>query len=262
MGRLIQPAFRDMNDFNIFNNFFDHIYVITLHRATERQQAIQENLKGLQYEFFFGADKLHHPINGLLAEGIYDEELAKKHHRYHKALSAGQVCCAWSHKKVYQDVLDKGYQKVLILEDDVTASEDFVKTACQVIKELPTLWELVYLDYSKNEQRDLLKKYWYHVQRFLGGLTWTHATIQNLYPKKISEHIATAGYHDFTSAYAITASAAKKLLQLQTPISFLADNLLATACTTKLLNGYISRPKLFSQLSQGSDKLTQSFVDD
>ena len=158
-------------------------------------------------------------------------------------------------------MLDKGYQKVLILEDDVTASEVFSEFAHQVINELPRSWELLYLDYSKNEQEDLLKKYWYHVQRFLGGLTWTHTTIQNLYPKKVTEHIATAGYHDFTSAYAITASAAKKLLQLQTPISFLADNLLATACTSKLVNGYISCPKLFSQLSQGSDKSTQSFVD-
>ena len=131
-----------------------------------------------------------------------------------------------------------------------------------VLKELPEQWELIYFDYSKNEIPNSLKQSWYHIQKRLGKLTWSHTTIDNLYPKKTSEHLSTAGFHDFTSAYAITSVGAQKLLQLQTPIAYLADNLLATACTTKLINGFISKPKLFSQLSQGSDKFTHSFVDD
>ncbi|MEO6730670.1 MAG: glycosyltransferase family 25 protein [Ferruginibacter sp.] len=251
-----------MNDFTTFNNFFDHIYIITLRRATERQDLIKTSLAGLNYEFFFGVDKEGQTISNMIRQGIYDETLAKENHRYHKAFSIGQVCCAWSHRKVYEDVLINGYSKVLILEDDVIATSDLMKTCAAVLNELPVTWELLYLDYSKNEVSNKLKQSWYHIQRALGQLSWTHTTIDHLYPKINSEHLATAGFHDFTSAYAITSAAAEKLLQLQTPLSYLADNLLATACTTKLVEGYISRPKIFSQLSQGSDKSTGSFVDD
>ncbi|MBC7688942.1 MAG: glycosyltransferase family 25 protein [Aquabacterium sp.] len=256
------PVFYFMKDFALLNNFFDHIYVITLHRATERQAAIKTNLAGLNYQFFFGADKQQHPIEEMIQQGVYDEALAIKNHRYHKPFSAGQTCCAWSHKLVYEDVLNNGYKKVLILEDDVTAVSNNQDLLPAIIQELPANWELLYFDYSKNEKPQPIKQYWYHLQKMLGGLTWSHASIANLYPKKISEHLASAGYHDYTSAYAITAAAAEKLLQLQTPIAYLADNLLATACTTNLVNGFISRPKLFTQLSQGDDKLTHSFVDD
>ncbi|MBC7890328.1 MAG: glycosyltransferase family 25 protein [Ferruginibacter sp.] len=251
-----------MNDFTAFNNFFDHIYVISLHRAQERQEAIKKNLEGLNYEFFWGADKQDHPISEMISDGIYNEAMAIKNHRYHKPLSSGQICCGWSHKHVYQDLISKGYQKALILEDDVIAESNIGKFGHLIIKELPSNWELLYLDYNRNEKKNVIRQYWYHVQKFFGGLTWSHTSIQNLYPKKLSEHLASAGFHDFTNAYAITATAAQKLVQLQTPIAFLADNLLATACTTKMVNGFIALPKLFSQLSQGSGKLTQSYVDD
>ncbi|MEO6547799.1 MAG: glycosyltransferase family 25 protein [Ferruginibacter sp.] len=251
-----------MHDFTILNNFFEHIYVITLERAQDRQQQIRKNLAGLQYEFFFGADKLSHEVDDLIKQGIYDKALAAKHHRYHKTLTSGQVCCAWSHRNVYEDVLERGFKKVLILEDDVTAIQNVGEFAYQVFNELPTQWELLYMDYNANEKRDRLKQYWYHVQKKMGGLKWSHSTIQNLYPKKISKHLSSAGYHDFTSAYAITSQAAQQLIKMQTPIAFIADNLLATACTTKLIKGFVSRPKLFSQLSQGSSKFTHSYVDE
>ena len=251
-----------MNDFTLLNNFFDHIYVLTLPRATERQTEFNINLAGLNFDFFWGVDKKDHVINELISNGIYDEQQAIKKHRYHKPFNGGQICCAWSHKKIYEDVIAKGYQKVLILEDDVITTEQLSTILADIFKVLPNNWELLYFDYNKNETPHVIKKYWYHFQRFVGALTWNHTTISNLYPKNIDQHIATAGYHDFTSAYAITSAAAKKLLQLQTPITWLADNLLAQACTTKLVNGFIVKPKLFTQLSQGNTKHMQSFVDD
>ena len=50
--------------------------------------------------------------------------------------------------------------------------------------------------------------------------------IKHLYAEPFSTHLKKAGYHEYTSAYAITLSAAQTLLKLQTPISFIADNLL------------------------------------
>ncbi|HYC30618.1 MAG TPA: hypothetical protein VEB42_17400, partial [Chitinophagaceae bacterium] len=69
-------------------------------------------------------------------------------------------------------------------------------------------------------------------------------------PKKVSEHFYQAGFHDCTHAYAITQSAAKKLLALQQPISFIADNLLAYAVTNQVVKGYIMQPKMINQQYQ------------
>jgi hypothetical protein len=37
---------------------FSRIFVITLPRLTERHQYIRDQLRGLNYDFFYGADKL------------------------------------------------------------------------------------------------------------------------------------------------------------------------------------------------------------
>jgi glycosyl transferase, family 25 len=250
--------------FNPLNEYFDHIYVITLKRATERHNKISEALKGLNYSFFFGADKQDFDLNQLKQQDIYDEEKAKHIHRYSKPMNGGQIGCAWSHKKVHQDILEKGYSKVLILEDDVTVAVKGVDQFNKIVSELPADWELLYLDYARNEKAGLigsLKKNIYRLQHLLGGLKWSRKTIANLYAKPFSPHLKHAGFHDYTDAYALTASGAKKLVDLQTPIAFIADNLLAYACTNNIVKGFISVPKLFNQESQ-SDKNFGSFVND
>lgn len=240
----------------ILNSFFDHIYVITLRRALSRQEQIKNDLQELNYTFFFGADKTEFNIEMLKATSIYDEKLSIKNHRYKKSLRDGQLGCSWSHRMVYEDMLAKGYKKILILEDDVKLNQTSLPTFEKAISELPADWELLYLDYSKNEHRTLLKRirqFWYHIQRFFGALNWSHKTIKNLYPKTFSAHLKIAGFHDYTDAYAITDLAAGKLLQMQTPIQFVADNLLAHACTNRVVRGFIITDKLFTQHSQNSN---------
>jgi hypothetical protein len=133
-----------------------------------------------------------------------------------------------------------------------------------IMKELPGDWELVYFDYHKNVESSMatkLKQHAYHIQKLLGGLKWSHDTISNLYATAYSPHLKKAGYHMYTSAYAITHSAAAKLLQMQTPIAYIADDLLAHAITNNVIKGFISVPKLFQQESQ-SDKDSVSYVED
>lgn len=251
------------SDFQSLNDFFDHIYVITLKRAVERQEQIKQNLDGLNFSFFFGADKNEFSVDDLKGRNIYDEDKAKNIHRYNKSMTGGQIGCSWSHKLVYEDVLQKGYRKVLILEDDVKADVG-ISNFKSIIHELPNDWELFYLDYHKNVESTFatkIKQQVYHIQKLLGGLKWSHDTISNLYAQDHSTHLKKAGYHMYTSAYAITASAAEKLLKMQTPIAYVADDLLAHAITNNIIKGFISVPKLFRQESQ-SDKSSVSYVED
>jgi glycosyl transferase, family 25 len=250
--------------FDDLNQFFDHIYVITLQRAVERHENIRKNLDGLDYEFFYGADKKDFSVETLEQEGIYDKQKAIELHRYNKAMNGGQIGCAWSHKLVHQDMLDKGYEKVLILEDDVSVNPKGLQLFHDIIRELPPNWELLYLDHAKNTGAGIggtIKRSFYHVLKMAGALKWSHKTIANLYAKKYSPHLKRAGFHDYTDAYAITTSAAKKLVDLQTPIAYVADNLLAHACTSRIVNAFICIPNVFSQESQ-TNKNAVSFVTD
>ena len=247
-------------DFTAFNNFFDKIFVVTLKRSVKRQAHIQKALQGLRYEFFWGADKNDLIIDDLKAKNIYNDAMAVKHHRYNKPMNPGQVGCALSHRNIYDEIVQHNYQRTLILEDDAEPVENSIRLFPEMIRELPAGWELLYLDYSKNEKNQSLKKYWYHIQRFAGGLKWDHNIINNLYPKQFSHHLSIAGFHDYTDAYAVSLEGAKKLLELQSPVSYVADNLLAIASASKKVNAFITRPKLFQQLSQGETSSFESLL--
>lgn len=237
-------------DFTPFNNYFDHIYVITLEREVDKQQRISDLLEGLSFEFFTGVDKKDFAIDDLIKSGIYNEEQAIALHRFNKPMNKGQIGCSWSHRNVYEDVIRNGYNKVLILEDDVIPQKEGFAELPTILAELPDSWELVYFDYCKNIKPTFASFFvvlYYHIIKILNRLKWSHKTISNLYTKKCTEHIRYAGYHDYTSAYAITATGAEKLIELQTPLAFTADNLLAHACSNQLVNGFITIPKTFAQ---------------
>lgn len=192
-------------------------------------------------------------MSDLEQKGIYSEELARRHHRYGKPMPPGMIGCSWSHVEVYKTILHEGYQKVLILEDDVVIDTEQLAIWPQAVKELPQGWELLYLGFAAKETVPplaFLKKAVYQVQRFFGGLNYSHATISNLYPKKVGRYVSKAGYHDCTHAYGLTLAGAEKLLALQTPISFFPDNLLAHAATNEVVKAFIIQPKLINQQHQ------------
>lgn len=239
--------------FNALDTYFDKIYVITLKRATDRHEHIRKELEGLRYEFFFGKDKQEYSLEKLKSQGIYNEDLAKQHHRYGKPMQEGQICVAWSHAEVYRDVLRNNYSKVFIMEDDVVIDEEAAKNFNIVLKELPADWEMVYLGFAEREKAPpglFFKKMFYHFLRFFKAIRFSHKTINHLYPRRVSAHVYTAGYHDCIHAYGITQQAAKKLLSLQQPIAFVADNLPAYAITNQYLKGYIVLPKIINQQYQ------------
>ncbi len=239
--------------FTQLNRFFDHVYVITLHRATDRHQHLKKELEGLDYELFFGRDKQNFSVDELKQTGIYNESLAKLNHRYGKPMWDGQIGCAWSHADVYRDIIAKGYGTALILEDDVVIDTATVSNFSPVLKQLPADWELLYLGFGENEKPTFatpIKKIFYHLLRRTGNFNLSHTAINNLYPAKLSEHVYKAGYHDSTHAYAITQPAAKSLLALQQPICFIADNLLAYAVSNEIVKGHLVLPKMIHQQYQ------------
>lgn len=131
--------------------YFDHIFVITLERAVDRQIKVRERLKGLQFEFFYGVDKHGLSWEKVNEEGIYDDKKARQLNRYSKGMVLGHIACALSHRNLYQHIVEKGYQRVLIFEDDAVPLFDKDGELQQSVEELPANWEVIYFGYNKNE---------------------------------------------------------------------------------------------------------------
>ncbi|HET9056531.1 MAG TPA: glycosyltransferase family 25 protein [Chitinophagaceae bacterium] len=251
--------------FQLLNSYFNKIFVLTIARATERHAFIKEHLEGLDFEFFWGIDKKDLTIDTLIKDNIYNSEKARQIHRYDREMTAGQIACSWGHAKIYEEIVKNGYKSVLILEDDVTANFDALQDFPQIMSELPQDWELVYFDYHKREASTLntkMQELFYHLRHISGSLKWNHTMINHLHAKDYSTHLNKAGFHEFTSAYALTQNAAAKLLALQKPIAFVADNLLAYAVTNKIIKAFITVPRLFEQQSQQIGGRSISYVDE
>lgn len=234
--------------FEYLNKYYDKIYVLSIAAASARRQLFDERFKGLDYSFFFGADKNKFSIEEAKEKKIFSEELTKKHHRFGKTMKHGEVACSWSHRMMYEEMLEKKYRRILIFEDDAIPDQKRMKSIPYILDEIPEDCELLMWGWDKNSTINvggILKQLVYHVQHSIGRLKWDHRLIRNLYAKPFSKNLKRAGFHDYTYAYAVNQTGAEKLLTMQTPIQYIADNLLAHAATKGILNGYIVWPQVF-----------------
>jgi len=246
------------------NTFFNHIYILTIERATERHASINNALAGLNFSFFYGFDKQLLSIEELESKHIYNTTKAIQNNRFNNPMKLGEIACSMGHKAIYEDMVKNNYANALILEDDVVLNTSEPFQFSTIVQQLPSNWDIVYFDYHKNVTSSFfkeLKKIIYHLQKSLGLLKWSHTLINNLYAKPFSKNLKISGYHDFASAYGITNTAAKKLITLQTPISYPADHVLPIAITNNILKGYITIPKVFTQLSQFNKETIGSYVE-
>jgi glycosyl transferase, family 25 len=239
-------------NFEYLNTFFDKIYVLCLPRITNRIEHIKKNLSGLNYELFEGVDKQTVSVEGLKESGEYSTARYHEFYKDSKDMPLGMLCCAIGHVKIYEAIIKNGYNKTLILEDDVVPIEDTLSSFYAIAAELPTNWELLYLGYEKNEVYGMsqkIKKILYQAFPPYKKLKVSRKMYRKYYPEDLSTHIAKAGFHDCTHAYCVTLEGAKKILSQQQPVAYYSDNLLAVLTCKSLLKAYIAKPKLFNQLS-------------
>lgn len=238
------------NRFATLNNYFDKIYILTLARLTDRIALFTKELEGLNYEIFYGVDKEAISLQSLKEEGVYDEAAYRNIYTTRSEMSTGMLCCSIGHARIYESIIAHGYQRVLILEDDAFPISENLPLFPAMAAGLPEDWEVFYLGYEGNEHfgwKQQLKRLVYMSFPSHASLRLSRKIYSNYYPRAISQHIARAGFHDCTHAYAVTLDGARKLLHRQTPVAYNADNLLAFAIANEEINGYICRPKLFNQ---------------
>jgi collagen beta-1,O-galactosyltransferase len=173
----------------------DKIYLINLRRRPDRlakMEACFEEL-GIDFELVEAVDGKTIDEDFLEREGVgmlpgYEEPYSKR-----QTLTYGEIGCFLSHHRIWRDVIDKGYQRVLVFEDDIRFEQDFVKKMDAMYTELVRLrldWDLVYLGRKILETAD---------EKFLEG----------------SDLLLRPDYTYWTLAYALNKSGAKKMLSVE-----------------------------------------------
>lgn len=125
------------------NSFFDHIYCINLKRRIDRWEECKEEFfkHGLDVEQFEAVD-------GQLfdwREYFTVFPFGKGHDLDAGKISMNIAGLVKTHQWILQDAISKGYDSILILEDDVTFDDMLNYKFSLLIKELPEDWDLLYL---------------------------------------------------------------------------------------------------------------------
>ena len=110
------------------------IYVISLKRLPERRKFMEAQLSdlGLEAEFVEAVDGLELSEETIKANCINEK------------MTPTEIGCAWSHRNVYQRLIDSEEEYALVLEDDAVLVPDIVQFL-ELIPKIESDWELIAL---------------------------------------------------------------------------------------------------------------------
>lgn len=116
------------------NDYFDNIYLLNLHKRKNRLLNSRAKLDqlGIQYDVFNGCD-------GQVLSHIWDK-LQSPYFSNPRYLG-----CAISHLSIYQDAIESGYKKILIIEDDNLIHHNINNLFDSF--EIPEFKDLIYFGY-------------------------------------------------------------------------------------------------------------------
>lgn len=242
------------------NSYFDKILLLTIERNLYRLTEIRKNFNGLNFEVFMGVDgsKLNIPDlqnKGEIAKNI--NEIYQQDNINYMNLTVGpllnnQIAVASSHKKIYQYIKDNKLGKVLILEDDSIPVEKNLHLVAETLKQVPDDWELLFLGHIYNNDFSFFGRLkYYHLVNFLYKLGFRTKSVirkKKSYPRDFSSLVKKQGGHIGTHAYALHGQGAAKLLEIQTPLTHGASDLLTMdAIANHKIRAYTCKYMFFEQ---------------
>ena len=249
--------------FQPLNRYFDKVYVLTLPHATARQDNVVRVLDGLDWSYFWGTDKKDFSTTQVLAEGIYDDVAHKSTKRTSRSMNLGEIACALSHRNIYQNMLDEGHRRILILEDDVLPQPERIQHFDSVIAQLPEDWELLMLGYYGHKlstPRYRLQQQIYLAFHYLHIANWHKVSrrwIDNICMQAYSPSLYRIGKVLGTHAYAISAAAAEKFVAYQSPVQLQADRIFNYYAAQHSLNAFALKDTIFTLSELASDSYIQ-----
>ncbi|XP_044517284.1 inactive glycosyltransferase 25 family member 3 [Gracilinanus agilis] len=173
---------------------FDEVFVISLARRPERRQRMLSSLwemeiAGQVLEAVDGSALNSSTIKSLgvdLLPGYYDPYSGR-------TLTKGEVGCFLSHYSIWEEMVTRGLERVVVFEDDVRFEAGFRRRLERLMEEVAQeqlQWDLIYLGRKQ--------------------VTWEEEpAVEGV------RHLVVANYSYWTLAYALSLSGAGKLLAAQ-----------------------------------------------
>lgn len=132
------------------NYYFDHIYVLNLDRRPDRMKHMEKYLKknGLfNWSRFSALDGKENPHYREWQNYKQQKMTSKERMRFQrKAIaSAGSWAILKSMYLMLKDAIKKGYNNILVLQDDLLFHKDFVNRFLKIPNMVPNNWKLLYL---------------------------------------------------------------------------------------------------------------------
>ncbi|CAD5113527.1 DgyrCDS2689 [Dimorphilus gyrociliatus] len=177
---------------------FDKIYIINLKRRPDRMKRMKAcmdilNINYTRIEAFDGRELSESRLKELGVQMLdgYKDPYGER------PLTLGEIGCFLSHYVIWKDIVEKGYERVLIFEDDVRFKNGFKQNLFRAIKAADSLsqpWDLIYLGRKRLQNANE-----YTVSDDIPNLVWVDYTY-------------------WTISYALSESGARKLIG-QNPLS-------------------------------------------
>lgn len=212
------------------DEFFDKIIFLNADSRKDRLKNMNSRLAGfknvLRFPAIFGKEPKALKI--MKDDGLSLLQLNK---RGRKVLNAGEIGCFLSHREIWKLCKERGYKRVLILEDDAEFSQDFEFN----VDKLPLCWDMLYLG-QHNYDRDFIAK---------SGSGKDAALIHH-----IDKNLFRASHCWLTHAYAINSKCIDYLLENTKTIDYPIDGILSELQDN--LNVYAFYPNLINQDSTKS----------
>jgi GR25 family glycosyltransferase involved in LPS biosynthesis len=200
---------------NYLNEIFDRIFWIGTKNRIDRHKRMLSRFMhtGVEAERFEGI------TGGLIDRTKIDFGIAKK------VLNNAEIGCYLSHLEIYKIMKERGYKKILVLEDDALIRKETIEDLKGIYPSVPQDWQMLYFgfnnyDTGKPDQLLSLKE-------------------------KVSGNVYVADRCWLTHAYAVDISAIEFLLENTKKLYSCYDNVLADL--HKDLRVYAVYPSLINQ---------------
>jgi GR25 family glycosyltransferase involved in LPS biosynthesis len=201
MGRITSQKYHKVNDEDIALKFgYDEVYFINLERSKSRREKITKHLDslGISYTLFNAIDgytakitdiNSNQTFTGLdIKNQKFNMEVGKFYQitcdpttpiptilEYYaaKTLVAGEVGVLCSYNIIWRNIILNSYHNTVVLEDDfVSKTDDFAFKLHKFIADLPSNYDIAYLDVRQYKGSKLPIEGKEHISIFTNGSMW------------------------------------------------------------------------------------------
>lgn len=200
------------------------VYVVNLPSSLSRREYTSKMLSELdiEYHFYAATDGRHLSESEkalCLDTNNVDLKCAFGGIRVDSPLTLGEKGCAFSHLHIYQDILDKGLDYAIIMEDDIDLNKDTIE-AFKNIDVITEKWDIInFTTHQGLKSLPFAKKYYFNSSKkhFFCQVGMRNNLLDSFFNRR--RLIAN------TYLYVISAKACKHLIEIGYPVRIPADYL-------------------------------------